>query len=771
MMYFSPFKYQLEDQIVIDLYPPWIDKHKYLEHQDYRFFEKLNYKSENLALQNNPEDLRDLMIVLKEKQLYSLEKIQKELIEILENKKKVYNLELDDLITQLKTFFQFFDIKQRKHNIPINFIQQLVDPETNLNQTINALPYWQKTIIQIIKQILLKYQLLLKATNKEEILNLIFPTHEECHKSRILIGPTIFGLQNGKFIYIVDGVEKQGGEMQMGKKIGLWKEYGILGDDFISQISLQIQYDQGMIRYIKDGEILKQCNQFDHVLLKNIQQIKYLGWHGNYNNGKKSGKFQIIWKGENLNIGGEYNEKGEKFGLWTELFENYGDQSQVQYIGQYQEGKKCGSWTLQYEKNLETITMPLGKFNEEGLKEGVWLELHENFWDECQVCYTGQYRKGVRNGFWAMRQFIQGRNIIGGGFYNQKGMKSGEWIEWNEGYFEKNLILEVGDYENGRKIGNWYSNKIKITSCLDHHSSERSLNKYHFFGDYKDGVKVGQWDYYLEMNMNKKYKLIGGGIYDDKGMKNGQWIELYKNFENNEEVWFGQYKNGKKFGSWENKTKIFGGVYDSNGVKQGNWRLQNYQQRAFNHQNGQYINGRKIGNWYIRFGHFSESAFCEGQYNHQGMRNGQWKELKNKDNEKCTIIYEGKYDNGFQIGKWDIYDCNQKRHLGGGTYIQEGVKDGIWTELHENFFYRVEVRYDGQYQSGIKIGEWKILRKGMNKQDYKQMGGGSYDDQGMKIGYWQDLQKNQFWNNLVVGSYSQGKKIGIFKKKEVKKKV
>ncbi|CAK78292.1 unnamed protein product, partial (macronuclear) [Paramecium tetraurelia] len=307
--------------------------------------------------------------------MYSLREIENEFFEILENKKKVNNLELDDLIIQLRMFFQFLDIKQRKHNIPINFIQQLVDPEKNLNQIINTLPYWQKVIIQIIKQILLKEQFILKATNKEEIENLIFPTHEEYNNSRILIGPTIFGLKNGNFLYIIDGVEKQGGEMRMGKKIGLWKEYGILGEDFINQISLKIQYDQGIISYIKDGEILKQCNQINHVLLRNIQQIKYFGWHGNYNNGKKSGKFQIIWKGQNLNIGGEYNDKGEKFGSWTELFENYGDKSQVYYIGQYQDGKKCGSWTLQYDENLKTVTLyvqyskrPQGKDNEKRLK-------------------------------------------------------------------------------------------------------------------------------------------------------------------------------------------------------------------------------------------------------------------------------------------------------------------------------------------------------------------------------------------------------------------
>ncbi|CAD8192666.1 unnamed protein product [Paramecium octaurelia] len=755
--------------------------------QENQIFKKLCYKSESLDRQNNLEVCGDLMIVLIENKLYSFEEIQNELIDNLEEKKKVNNLELDDVIQQLRIFFQLLEIKQRKNKIPIYFIQQLVDSEKNLNQAINNLPYWQKTIIQIITQILLKQQDILKATNKEELKTLIFPTHEEYQKSRILVGPTIFGLQNGNFIYIIDGVQKQvililcqGGEMRMGKKRGVWKEYGILDEDFQNETSLKIQFNQGMITYIKDGEILSQCNSIDHVLLKNIQQIKFQRWNGNYNNGKKSGKFQIIWKGENLNIGGEYNQKGEKFGSWTELFENYGDKSQVYYIGEYLDGKKYGSWSRQYDDGLNTITLPLGMYSEERLKDGVWLELHEKFWDNHQVFYTGQYNKGVKNGFWAMKQNLNNSKIIGGGFYNQKGMKSGEW---NEKYFWDNLVIEVGDYENGRKIGNWFSKIEKLRTNI--FALESQSSQLHFHGDYKDGVKVGLWDIFFQDDEN--YKLIGGGIYDDKGMKNGKWIEFDKNYKYSlgwliqewKEIWFLGRQNQTLY-IINLYTFRFGGMYDSNGVKQGKWSLRNqlvtdpfcYDDYD---QNGSYINGIKVGKY---SDHFFNINF-QGQYNDKGMRNGKWKEIKNKDNQKCKIIYEGEYDNGFQIGKWEIYDDNYDRLLqisqiiiaqrGGGTYIQEGIKDGMWIELHENFFYRVEVRYDGQYQSGIKIGDWIIKKKNMKKTNYKQIGGGQYNDQGMKIGYWEYLSKFYFWKNLIVGNYIQGKKIGIFKEEKARK--
>ncbi|CAD8187656.1 unnamed protein product [Paramecium octaurelia] len=134
----------------------------------------------------------------------------------------------------------------------------------------------------------------------------IISIFETTLRSKILVGPTTFEQKYGNFIYQIDGVEKQvililsqGGEMRMVKTIGFWKEYGILDEDFAKETSLKIQYDLGMVRYIMDREILKPYNQ---IFIKNSES-----------------------KSENLKIGGEYNEKGENFRSWIELFENYGE--------------------------------------------------------------------------------------------------------------------------------------------------------------------------------------------------------------------------------------------------------------------------------------------------------------------------------------------------------------------------------------------------------------------------------------------------------------
>ncbi|CAD8129360.1 unnamed protein product [Paramecium sonneborni] len=71
-----------------------------------------------------------------------------------------------------------------------------------------------------------------------------------------------------------------------------------------------------------------------------------------------------------------------------------------------------------------------------------------------------------------------------------------------------------------------------------------------------------------------------------------------------------------------------------------------------------------------------------------------------------------------KVGRWDIMysHLNKKEYkqIGGGSYNQEGnqKKIGKWIELDEGFYYNYynQITYNGEYNmNGKKVGKWDIL--------------------------------------------------------------
>ncbi|CAD8128562.1 unnamed protein product [Paramecium sonneborni] len=67
----------------------------------------------------------------------------------------------------------------------------------------------------------------------------------------------------------------------------------------------------------------------------------------------------------------------------------------------------------------------------------------------------------------------------------------------------------------------------------------------------------------------------------------------------------------------------------------------------------------------------------------------------------------------------------------------------------------------------MKVGRWDIMFKGQFETEYKQIGGGSYDQEGnqKKIGMWIELKKrvNYYFEATFIGEYNiNGQKIGIW---------
>ncbi|CAD8154083.1 unnamed protein product [Paramecium octaurelia] len=455
---------------------------------------------------------------------------------------------------------------------------------------------------------------------------------------------------------------------------------------------IQILQTKENLVYLEDGAILRneqlKISNNHPQLLKYVDQIKYLQWEGQYGEKykKKVGYWQPTWQGKELKGAGGYYDNGLKQGLWKELAKNYQIQAQIYEKGEYINDIKQGTWKYIYNNDI----IGGGYYDYQGLKNGKWIELHDEFWKDEQILYIGEYKDNRKIGIWDI-WFKEEYGIkfqqIGGGSYDCGGdnNKIGRWIEPIDGRTCASKATQNGAYKNGKKIGRW---DIKQK------------------GELMYNIKIAQQN-------------SGGGLYDSEGNghKIGKWVELNDRFDN----WTfvtekGKYQNGQRVGKWAIKfeeEKIGGGSYDEigNGIKIGNWVELSY---AFWRdvqvtQYGEYKNGKKVGRWFFEN---EEEQIGGGSYHEDGNETkiGYWGELSDEFSSGSEITYNGQYKDGKKVGRWDIMFRDEQ--IGGGSYDDEGygLKIGKWIESTEIFGLGSEITYNGEYQNGKKVGKWLEMR-------------------------------------------------------------
>ncbi|CAD8194456.1 unnamed protein product [Paramecium octaurelia] len=505
------------------------------------------------------------------------------------------------------------------------------------------------------------------------------------------------------------------------------------------------------VQYTLNGCILRIDTIYNKLkkaeVLTNLEQIKHLKWIGQYGqNNLKVGKWMATWKGETLKgVGGEYLHDEKKQGVWKDLVQNYETNSQAYIVGRYENDLKLGSW--QYVYNDKEIGG--GKYNQQGVKDGLWQELGDGFWDQNQVTHNGEYQIGKKVGRWNIKYE---RQIIGGGSYDlESNQKCRKWIELSQNFNDDSQVIYEGEYQKGKKIG--------------------------------------QWDTLYKPEKDQPFKQIGGGVYYGD-LKIGKWIELSDKFEKYSQVTnTGQYKSDKKVGRWdiwltENDAQanqqIGGGFYtnEGDGVKIGKWieLSDGFWDRSQIFYNGQYQNGKKVGRWDVSYRKVYEDnnqneQLGGGSYSKEGdgIKVGNWVEPSDGFYENSQVTYSGEYKDGRKIGRWEIWYRIDKKFekIAGGSYSEtgDGIKIGKWVELSDGFYDNSQITYNGEYIKGKKHGRWDIMWK-LYKNSI-QIGGGSYEE-GIKIGNWIELS-DQFdnWNQIIyIGEYENEKKVGAWVQKD-----
>ncbi|CAD8208316.1 unnamed protein product [Paramecium octaurelia] len=176
----------------------------------------------------------------------------------------------------------------------------------------------------------------------------------------------------------------------------------------------------------------------------------------------KIGKFYLkVKKQVNQNQLVEANMmKMSQTGIWRELHENFYIYGQIIYQGVYSKGKKQQKWVIQYRPQKESNFIEIGGgfYDSEGRKDNLWVELHANFSQQREVLYKGIYKNGIKYDQWETLQMMDNREEIrniGGGCYDENQLKNGKWTDLYENFNNDAQVKYKGEYKNGKKQGSW----------------------------------------------------------------------------------------------------------------------------------------------------------------------------------------------------------------------------------------------------------------------------------------------------------------------------
>ena len=356
----------------------------------------------------------------------------------------------------------------------------------------------------------------------------------------------------------------------------------------------------------------------------------------------------------------------------------------------------------------------------DGLENGMALEYNE----EGMIINLIEYKKG----------FIVNRDKINR--KDKNGLKQGKWIY----FYDDGIVRQEGNYRNDMKNGYFKEydkdgNLVIVSKYIDDILQEdvaelvelEVRTDYYPNGtiktiaSYKDSIPEGVRREYDENGRIKmayifsKGDIIGQGILNEDGEKEGDWKEYFKDGNLKAE---GRYKDGKRVGQWkfyhENGNLEQSGKYNEHGELDGTWRwyyLSGELLREDNYMNdladghlieysedgkviteGDYIEGYEDGYWIY------ESPFHKEEGNwRDGMRNGKWKSYWDDGQLSFSGDFIDDNPNGRHTWYWDNGQIKDE-----GRYIM-GRKDGDWIKYNYDgtvfivisFKNGIEKKYDG----------------------------------------------------------------------------
>jgi len=467
-----------------------------------------------------------------------------------------------------------------------------------------------------------------------------------------------------KILYFSNGAKSSEGFLKDGNPDGFWKTY----------------YQNGKIK----SEGLRTNFQLDSIW-NFYDEKENLVLQINYKDGKKNGIRKTINKEGYIE---ETFVDDIKQGNTSYFFPDGKLKMTINFVDGREQGF-CKEYTadgtiitlIQYKSGYMIDRENINRKDKNGLKQDTWKEFYEN----GKVKWEGTYRNDKKNGYF--KEYSEDGNLMN-----------------TTKYIDDELQQDVKELKSYEIKTEYYpSGNPKIVASYNKNNVLEGVRR-----DYSEDGKI------IKAFIYDNGVVVGNGIVDEKGLKQGPWKEF---FETGQLKGEGVFENGKRIGNWKfyykNGTIEEQGSYLKNEKADGNWvwyyeNGQKLREQSFDAgvesgimtefsdsgtvvAKGQYIDGYEDSLWIYNVGDIHE----EGSYK-EGKKIGEWKQIYSNG----KLRYIGKYIDDSPDGKhttfWDNGNLMEE-----GKYIM-GKKEADWRyydysgALFLTIFYRngVEVKYD-----------------------------------------------------------------------------
>lgn len=446
--------------------------------------------------------------------------------------------------------------------------------------------------------------------------------------------------------YYKGGELSSEGILRKGKPEGYWKTYYKNGKLKSEGNRKSYELDGAWKFYDKNGFITKQIT---------------------YRKGIRNGLEKYYEKGKLvLSIPYINNiREGKTFEYYNDSLVSY----EATYVNNDLYGKAYGFDTLSniikietYKNGVLSRTQRINRKDSKNDKHGLWVWFNAN----RMVTVQGTYKHGLKHGYFKT--------------YDKKGnlVKTTKYVNGNiqEDAIEIAKLEVKRTYYSDKKLKSYKSYRNSVPDGI--HQEFDSSGKAVSTVLYKLGIVVAK-----------------GGIVDEKGKRQGVWIEYFISGEKKSE---GKFADGKKDGVWnyffQNGDVEQVGAY-KNGKAFGEWKWYYHDGNILRIEG--FINGKEEGESieYNKLG----SIIASGEYV-EGLRDGKWFYVNDK------YKTEGEYEEGLKSGIWkEIYIPDNK--IVSETFFYEDLRDGVVKYFYDNGVIKVE----GRFESGLKQGDWKYYNE------------------------------------------------------------
>jgi antitoxin component YwqK of YwqJK toxin-antitoxin module len=465
--------------------------------------------------------------------------------------------------------------------------------------------------------------------------------------------------------YYENGQVSSEGTMRDGKPDGYWKTY----------------YENGKIK--SEGNrrnfLLDSVWTFYNDSAKVAVQITY-------HEGKKNGIRRTFYADEiteenfvnDIKQGYTYTYTADGK-LWKEVFFVDGLEEGIGRVFAKDDGRVIQ--LIYHKKGYITDIENINRIDNSRMKQGRWV----TFYDDWQIHTEGEYKNNLKHGYF-------------------------------KEYSKEGVLLTTSKYIDGI-----LQEDVAELAKLDIKREYYPSGKVKIIASYKDDVPQGvRREFSEEGKVVAGYifrdgNIIGEGIIDAEGIKDGPWKEYYPNGVLKS---VGTYDKGKRIGPWQfyypNEQLEQMGSYNKDGKADGAWtwyfptgdllREENYfngmidglsteyDQYGVVIAQGEYLENEKEGTWTYNYGDHKS----EGEYS-LGMRHGKWKNYYSDG----ILSFEGEFIEDNPNGRHIWYWPNGLKKTEGNYSM--GLKDGEWAKYNYDgspfitIYYEngVEKKYDG----------------------------------------------------------------------------